>query len=130
MTSSRSLYLAFFVAATLFMYAAFHQWGSITAEAIQEKLASHLCVSPPQSDLTTPKRVDAHRRRRSGDESAIKRPNFEQIARKYGTDKVTTHKYQFMYDKYLSGIRDEELKVLEIGLGCNMVSRSCVRLSE
>ncbi|KAH6609004.1 hypothetical protein Trco_002350 [Trichoderma cornu-damae] len=56
----------------------------------------------------------------SGDESTVKRPGFEQIARKYGTDKVTTHKYQFMYDKYLSGIRDEPLKVLEIGLGCNM----------
>ncbi|KAK5992944.1 8-demethyl-8-alpha-L-rhamnosyl tetracenomycin-C 2'-O-methyltransferase-like protein [Cladobotryum mycophilum] len=47
-------------------------------------------------------------------------PSFEQVAKKYGTDKVTTHKYQFMYDKYLSGIRDKRLKLLEIGLGCNM----------
>ncbi|KOS23349.1 L-olivosyl-oleandolide 3-O-methyltransferase [Escovopsis weberi] len=47
-------------------------------------------------------------------------PSFEKIAKKYGTDKVTTHKYQFMYDKYLSDIREKPIKMLEIGLGCNM----------
>ncbi|KAL6891995.1 hypothetical protein GGI43DRAFT_387232 [Trichoderma evansii] len=98
MTGNRTLYLTFVASATLFLYAVFHQWGSVTAESIQDKLASH----------------------RFGDEVATARPNFEQIARKYGTDKVTTHKYQFMYDKYLLGIRDGQLKVLEIGLGCNM----------
>lgn len=98
MTGNRSLYLAFVASATLFLYAVFNQWGSVTAESIQEKLTSH----------------------RFGDEAAAGRPDFEQIARKYGTDKVTTHQYQFMYDKYLSSIRDDQLKVLEIGLGCNM----------
>lgn len=70
------------------------------------------------SDITNP----AHRESSFGDEAVSGRPDFEQIARKYGTDKVTTHQYQFLYDKYLSGIRDDQLKVLEIGLGCNMVS--------
>ncbi|PTB65919.1 hypothetical protein BBK36DRAFT_1120596 [Trichoderma citrinoviride] len=87
MSGTRSLYLVFAIAASLFVYAACHQWGSATAEAIQDKFGPRL---------------------------------FEQTAQKYGTDKVTTHKYQFMYDKYLSGSRDEEVKVLEIGLGCNM----------
>lgn len=27
-----------------------------------------------------------------------------------------------MYDKYFPAIRDKKLKMLEIGLGCNMVS--------
>lgn len=59
----------------------------------------------------------------SGIKSSNSRLSFEQTAQKYGTDKVTTHKYQFMYDKYLSGVREEEIKVLEIGLGCNMVPK-------
>ncbi|RDA89907.1 hypothetical protein CP533_2511, partial [Ophiocordyceps camponoti-saundersi (nom. inval.)] len=46
--------------------------------------------------------------------------NFEDVALKYGTDKVTTHKYQFMYEKYLPSIRGLPVKMLEIGLGCNM----------
>ncbi|KKP01963.1 hard-surface induced protein 5 [Trichoderma harzianum] len=106
MSLNRTLYLAFVIAACLFVYALSHhskQWVSATAEAIQGNLVPHRSSSSDKS-------------------STSRRPNFEQIARKYGTDKVTTHKYQFMYDKYLSSIRDEELKVLEIGLGCNMVS--------
>jgi hypothetical protein len=120
MTGNRTLYLTFVVSATLFLYAVLHQWGGITAEAIQEKLTSHMCVLPPITVFIVTSL--AHSRSSSGDESTFKRPNFEQIARKYGTDKVTTHKYQSMYDKYLSDIRDDQLKVLEIGLGCNMVS--------
>jgi len=38
----------------------------------------------------------------------------------YGTDKVTTHNYQYMYEKHLQPMRDRPLKMLEIGLGCNM----------
>ncbi|PFH54948.1 hypothetical protein XA68_11454 [Ophiocordyceps unilateralis] len=45
---------------------------------------------------------------------------FEQVALKYGTDKVTSHGYQSMYEKYLPTIRDMPVKMLEIGLGCNM----------
>ncbi|TFB02698.1 8-demethyl-8-alpha-L-rhamnosyl tetracenomycin-C 2'-O-methyltransferase [Trichoderma ghanense] len=98
MSGTRSLYLVFAIAASLFVYAACHQWGGATADAIQEKFVPHL----------------------PGIKSTNSRLSFEQTAQKYGTDKVTTHKYQFMYDKYLSGIREEETKVLEIGLGCNM----------
>lgn len=52
--------------------------------------------------------------------SAIKRPSFTEIATKYGTDKVTTHHYNYMYEKYLEPMRDRPLKMLEIGLGCDM----------
>ncbi|UNI23682.1 hypothetical protein JDV02_009488 [Purpureocillium takamizusanense] len=48
------------------------------------------------------------------------RSSFEQVALKYGTDKVTSHSYQDMYDKYLAPVRNSPLKMLEIGLGCNM----------
>lgn len=50
------------------------------------------------------------------------RPSFQEIALKYGTTKVTTHRYHFMYEKYLPAIRDRAVKLLEIGLDCNMVS--------
>ncbi|TVY80371.1 8-demethyl-8-alpha-L-rhamnosyl tetracenomycin-C 2'-O-methyltransferase [Lachnellula suecica] len=48
------------------------------------------------------------------------RPSWREVAFKYGTDKVTVHHYQYMYEKYLQPIRDRPLKMLEIGLGCNM----------
>src|SRR5450432_4049187 len=39
---------------------------------------------------------------------------------KHGTDKVSTHKYHHMYQKYFEPMRDQPLKMLEIGLGCDM----------
>ena len=36
-----------------------------------------------------------------------------------GTDKTTTHRYHYMYAKYLLPVRHRELKLLEIGLGCD-----------
>ena len=42
------------------------------------------------------------------------------IAEQPVTDKVTTHTYKFMYDKYLGMRRMQRLKLLEIGLGCAM----------
>lgn len=48
------------------------------------------------------------------------RPSWREIAFKHGTDKVTTHHYQYMYEKHLQPLRDQPLKMLEIGLGCNM----------
>ncbi|EMD00584.1 hypothetical protein BAUCODRAFT_175520 [Baudoinia panamericana UAMH 10762] len=48
------------------------------------------------------------------------RPSFYEVALSYGTDKVTTHKYHHMYEKYLASLRDRPLKMLEIGLGCDM----------
>ncbi|KAK6859901.1 hypothetical protein PG995_003537 [Apiospora arundinis] len=47
-------------------------------------------------------------------------PSFHEIALKHGTDKVTTHQYWLMYDKYFPAIRNKKLKMLEIGLGCDM----------
>ncbi|PNS15198.1 hypothetical protein CAC42_8199 [Sphaceloma murrayae] len=46
--------------------------------------------------------------------------SFYDIALKHGTDKVTDHSYQDMYEKYLPGLRLQPLKMLEIGLGCDM----------
>jgi len=46
--------------------------------------------------------------------------SFYNIASKHGTDKVTTHSYHHMYTKYLEPIRTQKLKMLEIGLGCDM----------
>jgi frataxin-like iron-binding protein CyaY len=48
------------------------------------------------------------------------RLSFYEIAKKHGTDKVTSHKYHNIYQKYLEPIRDNRLKFLEIGLGCDM----------
>ena len=47
-------------------------------------------------------------------------PSFFEIATKHGTDKVSTHSYQDMYEKYFPPLRHQPLKMLEIGLGCNM----------
>ena len=43
------------------------------------------------------------------------------IGNQYGTDKVTYHRYHNLYDKYLPSIRHKKIKMLEIGLGCDMV---------
>ncbi|KAB5514882.1 hypothetical protein GE09DRAFT_588054 [Coniochaeta sp. 2T2.1] len=48
------------------------------------------------------------------------RPSFKDIALKHGTDKVTDHHYWYMYEKYLEPLRDKKVKMLEIGLGCDM----------
>ena len=42
------------------------------------------------------------------------------IAEQPVTDKVTTHTYEFMDEKYLGMRRFQRLKLLEIGLGCDM----------
>lgn len=47
---------------------------------------------------------------------------FHEIALKHGTDKVTTHQYWWMYDRHFPAIRNKKIKMLEIGLGCDMVS--------
>ena len=45
---------------------------------------------------------------------------FKRIALKHGTDKVTTHHYQYVYGQLLGHQRLEYLNFLEIGLGCDM----------
>jgi hypothetical protein len=39
---------------------------------------------------------------------------------KYGTDKVTTHVYYITYQRYFEKSRCQPIKILEIGLGCDM----------
>ncbi|KAI1841621.1 hypothetical protein JX266_012174 [Neoarthrinium moseri] len=46
--------------------------------------------------------------------------SFHDIGDKYGTDKVKERNYWFLYDKYLPPIRNQRVKMLEIGLGCDM----------
>ena len=50
--------------------------------------------------------------------------SFYEIAKEKGTDKVTVHSYHEMYEKYLPPLRNKKIKMLEIGLGCDMVSIS------
>lgn len=45
-------------------------------------------------------------------------PSFTELALRAGTDKVTTHKYQHVYERYFHNRRNEPMNVLEIGLGC------------
>ena len=44
---------------------------------------------------------------------------FRERAMIQGTDKTTTHRYQYMYAKYLLPVRHRDIKLLEIGLGCD-----------
>ncbi|KAF2162375.1 hypothetical protein M409DRAFT_69251 [Zasmidium cellare ATCC 36951] len=46
--------------------------------------------------------------------------SFYDIALSHGTDKVTVHHYHHMYQKYLPPYRPKPLKMLEIGIGCDM----------
>ena len=48
------------------------------------------------------------------------RLSWHEIASKQGTDKVDPHHYWFMYEKYLEPLRNKKIKMLEIGLGCDM----------
>lgn len=50
-------------------------------------------------------------------------PSFFEIATAQGTDKVGPHHYEDMYEVYFPPLRHKKLKMLEIGLGCDMVSR-------
>ena len=47
--------------------------------------------------------------------------NFFELAFEIGTDKVTTHAYQHAYELYLPAVRHTSVKMMEIGLGCDMV---------
>ncbi|PSR99234.1 hypothetical protein BD289DRAFT_424367 [Coniella lustricola] len=50
---------------------------------------------------------------------------FYDIAIEKGTDKVTIHSYQTMYERYLAPKRNRKhIKLLEIGLGCWMGARN------
>ena len=44
----------------------------------------------------------------------------KKIALKNGSDKVTTHHYEYVYGQTVGPIRYEKINFLEIGLGCDM----------
>ncbi|KAM4058029.1 methyltransferase [Hirsutella rhossiliensis] len=124
MKQNRILIPLFCAAAAFFTLALVHQLGRET-ELLQQhiKPGTYLQVSGPSprnSKLTRvrplPRPVHSNASRDTNQQSA----SFEQVALKHGTDKVTTHSYQHMYEKYLLPLRSLPLKMLEIGLGCNM----------
>ena len=47
-------------------------------------------------------------------------PSIHELGEKWGTDKVTGHRYDVMYDFWFAPYRCKKLKLLEIGLGCDM----------
>ncbi|RYE27296.1 MAG: class I SAM-dependent methyltransferase [Sphingobacteriaceae bacterium] len=46
--------------------------------------------------------------------------DFYTVGMKYGTDKVDGHLYHHMYSKYFEKTRCDKIKLVEIGLGCDM----------
>eukprot|EP01065_Artemidia_motanka_P033284 TRINITY_DN40258_c0_g1_i1.p3 TRINITY_DN40258_c0_g1~~TRINITY_DN40258_c0_g1_i1.p3 ORF type:complete len:279 (+),score=100.82 TRINITY_DN40258_c0_g1_i1:74-910(+) len=46
-------------------------------------------------------------------------PSLQSIGVSVGDDKVTVHRYHRGYEKHLEHLRDEPLRMLEIGLGCD-----------
>ncbi|CAF1593964.1 unnamed protein product [Adineta ricciae] len=51
----------------------------------------------------------------------LNRTSFFSIGMKFKTDKVYLHHYERFYEKYLSQYRDTSVRLLEIGLGCDMI---------
>lgn len=47
-------------------------------------------------------------------------PTFRNLGLAAGTDKVASHSYWYTYGRYLSHVRDLPIRLLEIGLGCDM----------
>ena len=47
---------------------------------------------------------------------------FRNVAVNVNADKVTLHRYDSLYQKYLENHRLDEMKLLEIGLGCSAFS--------
>jgi hypothetical protein len=52
--------------------------------------------------------------------NSSERKSFLDIAKIYGTDKITTHHYEALYEKYLRKYVGSNVSLLEIGLGCGM----------
>ncbi|KAL3136034.1 hypothetical protein ABBQ32_007069 [Trebouxia sp. C0010 RCD-2024] len=48
------------------------------------------------------------------------RESFTAIASRLGTDKVGSHSYQHFYETHLQPLRDRNIRLMEIGLGCLM----------
>jgi hypothetical protein len=48
------------------------------------------------------------------------RESWETLAKRAGTDKVTLHNYERIYEMWLAPWRHEAVNFLEIGLGCDM----------
>lgn len=48
------------------------------------------------------------------------RESFTAIATRLGTDKVQKHSYQHFYESYFHSLRDSNIRLMEIGLGCDM----------
>ncbi|KAL0934741.1 hard-surface induced protein [Colletotrichum truncatum] len=115
LSSNRRYLSVFFIVATiLLLLATVH----ITREGVPEVIKSTTGwnnAAPPTSQGHT----SASAPYASGNRHD-NRPTFADLAKDSGTDKVTTHNYAVLYDKYLPTFRDHPVKMLEIGLGCGM----------
>ncbi|PMD60376.1 uncharacterized protein K444DRAFT_629346 [Hyaloscypha bicolor E] len=101
----------------LFLFATL--WNLRSRDVLYTHLEEFEKVTPTQN-TTVPEDVLADNAEITEPTAGATRPSFLEIATKWGTDKVTVHHYNYMYEKYLEPIRDKSLKMLEIGLGCDM----------
>lgn len=109
LATNRWPFWAAVTAAVFFVFAAIHQ-GSEHSERISSVISATTSkVWPLKHDKT-----------------------FYEIALEKGTDKVMKgdHSYHEMYEKYLPALRYKKIKMLEIGLGCNMVCHSISQTSD
>ncbi|CAF3945378.1 unnamed protein product, partial [Adineta steineri] len=73
-----------------------------------------LCRTPTISSVISPSNVS-----RINTTSSVQQ-SFLNVSLTYKTDKVTTHHYEILYEKYLSKYVGSNIILLEIGLGCGM----------
>ena len=82
------------------------------------------CLAPEVEATSAPQCPECPEQRECSSNSTSSRPSFDQIARSFRpiTDKVDGHHYQRAYDRLLPVFleRGKRVRVLEIGLGCNM----------
>ncbi|WDK21177.1 hard-surface induced protein [Colletotrichum graminicola] len=103
-----------------------NRWSTSSSQSHDQKGAQNI-IEGTQDDAphgkqgSSPAAIPASNRPIFGGKNQDNRPTFTDLALKSGTDKVTSHNYGFLYDKYLAQFRNEPVKMIEIGLGCGMV---------
>lgn len=94
--------------------------GQVVGSGQMESQAEDLPENSPFQDTGSGLINVSISQMQSGPPLMQKELSFYEIAIKHGTDKVTDHSYQDMYELYLPALRHKRIKMLEIGLGCDM----------
>eukprot|EP01059_Diplonema_ambulator_P020663 TRINITY_DN34514_c0_g1_i1.p1 TRINITY_DN34514_c0_g1~~TRINITY_DN34514_c0_g1_i1.p1 ORF type:complete len:335 (+),score=58.43 TRINITY_DN34514_c0_g1_i1:34-1038(+) len=96
-------------------------WGTALKDAGRQE-TPQIPQTPPLTDTGRKRRLGCLLKDPDTGETLDKGGEFLKIATQFnGTDKVfPTHHYEAMYAKYLDGLRGGDVRMLEIGLGCNM----------